>query len=66
MFMKVIFSAYRAQRPRFMHRTWEILPYIRLWYKRDTFLETGVYTRALSLEAGWLTWKGVVILQEAY
>lgn len=64
--MKIITSFYRTRRPVFAGNTWHILPYIQLLYRADEFLETGVYTKAVTLTFGWLKWSWVCVIQEGY
>lgn len=64
--MKIMFNFWRVKPPKWQYPIWDILPYIRIWYKRDTFLETGVYTKAVSFEFGWLKWTWQGIIQKVY
>jgi hypothetical protein len=43
-----------------------VLPHIDLWYYKDYFLETGVYTPAFGFEIGWLKWKWALGVQQGY
>lgn len=41
-----------------------IIPFLKIFYKADLFLETGVYTKAIIFEFGWLTRTWSLIFQE--
>ena len=62
--MKLIVGFRRRRAPMFTGPVYEIFPYIRLCYKGDMLLETGVYTRALILSWGWIKWNWSCTIQE--
>lgn len=63
---KWIFTWGYNRRVSWQRPEWFILPYVRIWYKSDMFLETGVCTPALTVEAGWLKWGIWGTIQEGY
>jgi hypothetical protein len=44
----------------------ELIPFIRIFYKPDLFLESGVFTKALLIEFGWLKFCKIIVIQESY
>lgn len=45
---------------------YDALPYIRLWFTKHHFLETGVTSPAAGLYIGWLKWSYQIIIQKGY
>jgi len=43
-----------------------ILPSLCVWYRKDMFLETGVYTPAYGIKLTFLRWTAGVHLQWGY
>ena len=43
-----------------------LLPELCLWYDRDYFLETGIYSPAFGFQVCWLKWKWAVAFQKTY
>jgi hypothetical protein len=64
--MKLITSFTRCRTPLFTTPTWYIFPFIVVSWSDNTFLETGVYTKALNIEFGWFKAKWTFTIQEAY
>lgn len=42
------------------------LPYVRIWYDKYRFLETGVYTPAFGINIGWLNFGYSLTIQQSY
>ena len=43
-----------------------ILPEFCIWYDKEYFLETGVYTPAMGIKLCWLKWKYIFGIQKGY
>lgn len=43
-----------------------ILPEFCVWFDKNYFLETGVYTPAFGFQICWVKWKWAVGLQKGY
>ena len=41
-----------------------ILPFIKVWYSKNYFLETGVLTPAFGIAISWLKWNYYFTLQK--
>ena len=63
--MRLIFSFYRKTSFYTMLPI-ECVPYFRMTYIPDMFLETGVTSKAFSIEFGILRCQYVFIVQESY
>lgn len=50
---------------KYRHRFY-IIPSIELWYNKNEFLETGIYSPALGLKFSWLKWGWEIIFQKGY
>lgn len=46
--------------------TLHILPEFCVWYVKDQFLETGVYTPAFGFQFAWIKWKWAFSMQKGY
>ena len=45
---------------------YEMFPYMKLWFTKDYFLETGVTSPAIGFNIGWLKWSYQFIIQITY
>lgn len=63
---KLIFDWGFIKTPVWQKPVWNILPFVCLTYKSDSFLETGVNTPALTFHTGWLKWGIWLTIQEGY
>jgi ABC-type dipeptide/oligopeptide/nickel transport system permease subunit len=43
-----------------------ILPFIKLWYSENYFLETGVFTPAFGIAISFLKWNYYFTMQQGY
>jgi hypothetical protein len=43
-----------------------ILPFIKIWYSKNYFLETGVFTPACGIAISWLKWNYYLTIQKGY
>lgn len=43
-----------------------ILPFIKVWYSPNYFLETGVTTPAFGIALSWLKWNYYFTIQKGY
>lgn len=43
-----------------------ILPFLKVWYSRYHFLETGVLTPAFGIAISWLKWNYYFTIQQGY
>lgn len=43
-----------------------ILPFIKVWYSKSYFLETGVFTPAFGIAISWLKWNYYLTIQQGY
>ena len=41
-----------------------ILPFIKVWYSKNYFLESGVFTPAFGIAISWLKWNYYFTLQK--
>ena len=48
------------------YHTLHILPELSVWYIKEQFLETGVYTPAFGFRFAWIKWKWVFSIQKGY
>lgn len=48
------------------YNTLHILPEFSVWYIKEQFLETGVYTPAFGFRFAWIKWKWVFSMQKGY
>lgn len=45
--------------------TW-IIPCVSIWYDKQRFLETGVYTKSFGIQVSFLKWAWGAYLQQGY
>ncbi len=43
-----------------------VLPFIKIWYSPNYFLETGLYTPAFGVAISFLKWNYYFTIQKAY
>jgi len=43
-----------------------VLPFLKVWYSKRYFLETGVFTPAFGIAVSWLKWNYYFTIQKAY
>jgi hypothetical protein len=43
-----------------------VLPFIKIWYSPNYFLETGVLTPAFGIAISWLKWNYYFTVQKGY
>lgn len=43
-----------------------ILPEFAIWYSKERFFETGVYTPSFEILICWIKWKWVFGMQKGY
>ena len=43
-----------------------ILPFIKVWYSKNYFFETGVFTPAFGIAISWLKWNYYLTIQQGY
>lgn len=43
-----------------------IVPFLKVWYSKRYFLETGVFTPAFGIAVSWLKWNYYFTIQKAY
>ena len=43
-----------------------LLPEFCVWYDKEYFLETGVYTPAVGFQVCWIMWKWAFAIQKGY
>ena len=48
------------------YNTLHILPEFSVWYIKEQFLETGVYTPAFGFRFAWIKWKWAFSMQKGY
>ena len=63
--MKVTFKFYR-KKPFYTQVPIELIPYFKITYIKDVFLETGINSKAILIEFGILKWKYFLLCQEEY
>jgi len=63
---KILFEQGFKRSSPWKNDVWCLIPYIQIAYQPHSFLETGVTTRALSFQIGWLKWGYWLTLQEGY
>ena len=43
-----------------------ILPIAKIWFSKQYFLETGVFTPAFGIAISWLKWNYYLTIQQGY
>jgi hypothetical protein len=43
-----------------------VLPFIKVWYSKNYFLETGVFTPAFGIAISWLKLNYYLTIQQGY
>ncbi len=43
-----------------------VLPFIKVWYSKNYFFETGVFTPAFGIAISWLKWNYYLTIQQGY
>jgi hypothetical protein len=49
-----------------LNNSFYLLPSIEFYYRKDEFLETGVYTPAYGIDIRWFVWGFKYIVQQGY
>jgi len=43
-----------------------IIPFIKIWYSKNYFFESGVFTPAIGIGISWLKWNYYFTIQQGY